>query len=152
MTQVCPSAPINHSISPIDSKDVPLVAKEVEEDIGKEDEGRIEEHPVPVPEANDGDEQRRPRVSRRPMTPTKAEIDEHLPLHLNYRSWCKHCVAGRARLAQHATAEVGKEKLGITWSADYAFMVAEEAEEGMQPTLIMYDDDKQSFWAIGVSQ
>ena len=36
MTQVCPSAPINHSISPIDSKDKPSVAKEVEEEIGKE--------------------------------------------------------------------------------------------------------------------
>ena len=61
-------------------------------------------------------------------------------------------MAGRARLAQHATAETGKEGLGVTWSADYAFMVAEEVEEGMQPTLVMYDDDKQSFWAIGVSQ
>ena len=75
MTQVCPSAPINHSISPIDSKDEPSVAKEVEEEIGKEVEGQTEEYPVPVPEASDGDEQRRPRVSRRPMTPTKAEIE-----------------------------------------------------------------------------
>ena len=45
-----------------------------------------------------------------------------------------------------------RERLAITWSADYALMVAEEEEEGMQPTLVMYDDDKQSFWAIGVSQ
>ena len=35
---------------------------------------------------------------------------------------------------------------------DYAFMVAEEIEEGMQPTLVIYDDDKMSFWALGVEQ
>jgi hypothetical protein len=77
---------------------------------------------------------------------------EHYPLHLNYRSWCKHCVAGKARLAQHMVADPGRERLGVTWNADYAFMGAEEAEEGMQPTLVMYDDDKQSFWALGVRQ
>ena len=42
--------------------------------------------------------------------------------------------------------------MGITWNADYAFMTGEEAEEGMQPALIMYDDDRQSFWALGVTQ
>ena len=34
----------------------------------------------------------------------------------------------------------------------YAFLGAEEAEEGMQPTLVIYDDDKRSFWAIGVRE
>ena len=29
-----------------------------------------------------------PRVGLRPVQPTKAEIAEHYPLHLNYRSWC----------------------------------------------------------------
>jgi hypothetical protein len=35
---------------------------------------------------------------------------------------------------------------------DYAFMTAEEAEEDMQPTLVIYDDDKMSFWALAVEQ
>ena len=29
---------------------------------------------------------------------------------------------------------------------------SEAAEEGMQPTLVVYDDDKNSFWAMGVKQ
>ena len=104
-------------------------------------------------ESHEEDEEfRKPRVSRQPTAPTKAELEDHLPLHLNYRSWCKHCVAGKARLAQHSAAEAERERLGITMSADYAFMAAEEAEEGMMPTLVMYDDDKRSFWAIGVPQ
>ena len=31
-------------------------------------------------------------------------------------------------------------------------MGSEEAEEGMQPTLIMLDDDEEAFWALGVSK
>ena len=36
------------------------------------------------------------------------------------------------------------------FSADYAVMVPEEKEEDMQQSLVMFDDDKESFWAIGV--
>ena len=35
---------------------------------------------------------------------------------------------------------------------DYDFMTAEEAEEEMQPTLDVFDDDKESCWALGVEQ
>ena len=72
-------------------------------------------------------EVRAPRVARRPFLPTKADIDEHYPLHLNYRSWCDHCVAGRARLAQHVVLPSDRERLGVTVHMDYAFMTAEEA-------------------------
>ena len=104
------------------------------------------------PPERDCEEMCRTRLGRRPRLPTKAKVLEHDPLHLNYRSWCKHCVAGKARLARHMVADPGRERLGVTWNADYAVMGAEEAEEGMQPTLVMYDDDKQSFWALSVRQ
>jgi hypothetical protein len=35
---------------------------------------------------------------------------------------------------------------------DYAFMVPEEAEKDMQPTLVIYDDDKKAMWALAVEQ
>ena len=35
---------------------------------------------------------------------------------------------------------------------DYAFMVPEEAEIDMQPTLVVYDDDKKAMWALAVDQ
>ena len=49
----------------------------------------------------EGKESRKPNIARRPYTPSKAEVDEHLPLHLEYRSWCPHCVAGNRISAQH---------------------------------------------------
>ena len=100
-------------------------------------------------------EVRNPKIARKPVLPTKAEVDAHFPLHLNYRSWCKHCVAGKARSSPHFRKDKDDDlKFGITWNADYAFMGSEhsQAEEGMQTSLVMYDDDKDSFWAIGTDE
>ena len=67
---------------------------------------------VPAPqEANENFEVRKHVVASRPMLPTKAEIESHYPLHLQYRSWCKHCVAGKARAKQHAKKEEPREIL-----------------------------------------
>ena len=101
-------------------------------------------------EKNEEDEVRVPRVGRRPELPTKAEIAEHFPLHLKYRSWCAHCRAGRARLAPHISEPQDRERIGITVNADFAFMGSEEAEEDMQPSLVIYDDHAGAFWALGV--
>ena len=61
-------------------------------------------------------------------------------------------MAGKARLAQHIVRPSDRERLGVTIHMDYAFTTAEEAEESMQPTLVIYDDDKMSFWALGGDQ
>ena len=141
------------SLSPFVSDDKvqrTLTEKQAAEPDVEEKDGQECEVP-PVPELHE--EMRRPRVGRRPVLPTKADIANHFPLHLQYRDWCEHCVAGKARMAQHRVEPSDRERLGITFSADYAFMGADkEAEEGMQPTLVMYDDDKKAFWALGVSQ
>ena len=39
-----------------------------------------------VPGGVGEEEMRQPKVGRRPVLPTKAEVDEHFPLHLHYRS------------------------------------------------------------------
>ena len=93
---------------------------------------------------------RKPRVGRRPILPTKAEVEEHYPLHLHYRSWCRECSAGKGRLTPHLVEPPDMEKAGVTFSADYTPMSSEEAEECMQPSLSMYDDHKGAFWAAGV--
>ena len=85
------------------------------------------------------------------MLPTKADIENDYPLHLEYRDWCPHCVAGRAVLAQHQVEPSDRERLRVTVSADYAFMDSEEKEERMQPSLVKFDDGKKVFWAIGVA-
>ena len=63
----------------------------------------------------------------------------------NYRDWCGHCVSGKAGLAQHKVEPADRERLGVSFSADYAFTGSDEAEEGMQPTLVMSDDDQMAF-------
>ena len=93
---------------------------------------------------------RKPKVGRIPVLPAKAEVDDIFSLHLHCRSWCRHCRAGTGRLAPHLVEPPDREKLGVTFSADYAFMGSNEAEEGMQPSLIMYDDSKGASWAAGV--
>ena len=150
------AALVKSSISPIDvykqgDAEAPPVEEKDELGEGRKEGKKIE---TPIEEAiEQGEEEvRQHRVARRPVLPTKAEIDEHYPLHLNFRSWCEHCVAGKARLAQHIVLPADRERMGVTIHMDYAFLGSEEAEEGMQPTLVMFDDDKLSFWALAVRQ
>ena len=37
------------------------------------------------------------------------------------------------------------EQIGITFTADYASLTPEEKQGDMQPSLVMYDDDKSAF-------
>ena len=75
----------------------------------------------------EAEEARKPQVAKRPVTPSRAEVESHLPLHVEYRSWCPHCVAGRGISMQHRqnTGDDPNE-LGITVSLDYCFMTAED--------------------------
>ena len=95
---------------------------------------------------------RAPRVARRPVLPTKADIEAHFPLHPNFRIRFEHCIAGKSGLAQHSVQPSDRERLGVTMHMDYAFMTPEEAEKTMQPTLVVYDDDKKVTWALAVEQ
>ena len=43
------------------------------------------------------EEGREPKVMRAPKAVPKEERDAHEATHLPFRSWCRHCVRGRAR-------------------------------------------------------
>ena len=47
------------------------------------------------------DEARTPRVPHDPGKPSRRDIELHLPLHWPFRSWCRHCVLGRATASPH---------------------------------------------------
>ena len=96
-------------------------------------------------------ETRKPRIATRPIAPTKQEREEHLPLHITYRSWCPHCVAGKGNANKHMMSDGDGEKMGITWHMDYAFM-GDEAEEGMVPTLVEFDEHTGAIWAMLVEK
>ena len=103
-------------------------------------------------ESMDSDETRKPPIARRPYTPTAAEVEAHLPLHLEFRSWCPHCVAGKGIATQHRESAGESDNMGITVSLDYCFMTADDAEEDMKAILICYDHSKKGLWALPVEQ
>ena len=58
----------------------------------------------------------------REMRPSKEEVDAHNRTHLPYRSWCPHCVRGKARRRNHRRKR-RKVKDGIpVISIDYTWM------------------------------
>ena len=99
-----------------------------------------------VCDEDDSEEVRAPKIAPKPYVPTKAEVDAHYPLHAEYRSWCKYCVAGKAASRLHHAGKADEEPMGVTISIDYCFMVAEESEEGMDAILVGYDNCKKGFW------
>ena len=74
--------------------------------------------------------------------PTEKEVEEHMITHLPYRSWCTHCVKGKAKGHPHRrTKEEGKIDEVPVVSMDYMFMgdqQSREEETGM-PILVMKD-------------
>ena len=60
-------------------------------------------------------------VAPDPGQPTQKEIEEHRIDHMPFRSWCEHCVAGRATGEQHRA--VGDKRLVPVISFDYLFVL-----------------------------
>jgi len=91
------------------------------------------------------------RIPRRPNAPTKDEIEQHEITNFPPRDWCQHCVDGHGISHQHKRVEE-EEKLGITVSLDYAFMTADETEEGVSPILVMHDNSTGAIWVLAVER
>ena len=47
-------------------------------------------------EEKESEEAKPPEVLRDPGAPTPKEVEQHNVTHLPFRSWCRHCVRGRA--------------------------------------------------------
>ena len=92
---------------------------------------------------------RKPKVGRIPTTPTKRELDEHMPLHMPYKAWCPICVAGEGIHNQaRATRPEEAERIGVTISLDYCFLTSEGEAEEDPKVLIMHDDRLETLWAL----
>lgn len=103
-------------------------------------------------------EYRAPVIAPRPIAPTKAQLDEHLPLHLHYRSWCPHCVFGKGHSSHHRRGEDGLRD-EPTIHLDYCFFSSktadlddEEENESSVKVLVMYDDQLDALWALRVAK
>ena len=71
------------------------------------------------------EEGREPKTMRAPKKVTKEERDAHEATHMPFRSWCRHCVRGRARNMQHHKGKEEEDKGNKIprVSLDYFFML-----------------------------
>ena len=67
------------------------------------------------------------RLAPSPTLPSAAEIEDHRTTHFPYRSWCPHCVAGRAlgerRGAQPLDWQYKRHLISIV-SMDYFYLTS----------------------------
>ena len=103
------------------------------------------------------DEARAPRLPHDPGRPTKRELREHLCLHWPFRSWCRHCVCGRAVASPHRSRtsedrEFGRGRIP-TISMDHCFLGSEDSEESAHrnPFLVLYDNETEAIFSVAVS-
>ena len=67
---------------------------------------------------------------RKPVQPTQAEREEHELTHFPYRTWCDHCVRGRAKDDPHRTVKGQFSESSITRVVlDYCFL-SEDVQPG----------------------
>jgi hypothetical protein len=52
----------------------------------------------------------RPRVAHDPGKPSREEVAMHEATHVQYRSWCPHCVRGRGQSSPHLSKPEGSEE------------------------------------------
>ena len=65
-----------------------------------------------------------------PSQPSKAEIERHNLTHINYRSWCPHCVFGRRNNTAHRSRQHSDRKVPL-FCADYCFIRDVEDPENL---------------------
>ena len=93
------------------------------------------------------------KPARRPRTPSKKEVEEHLPLHLKLEEWCPDCVLGAGKQRQHRTSGDKDESSGSTVSLDYAFRQGtEDEDENLIHCLVTIDHKEYGICGFPVDQ
>ena len=103
-------------------------------------------------EIDAGDEPGRDeRVVCAPYSPTRKEREQHMATHWPYRSWCPHCVRGKAIASHHRRKKEDEEERQQRVpmiAMDYAFLGNED--DGTVPILTMKDDRSGATMATAV--
>ena len=82
-----------------------------------------------------------PRMRKAPEDPTKEELDEHYIDHGVFRSWCPHCVRGKAAAYGHRRGEKRVRDVPVV-GIDYMYMTDRQKpeEESGNPILVIKDE------------
>ena len=119
----------------------------------------------PVATTHEGDAEEfgslKPKTLPTPYTPSKQERLEHELTHVPFRSWCPHCVGGKAVAMGHygRRSEVEDERRIPVIGLDYAFLQksdnqddGEKVEIGEVTTLVMKDQRSRCVFPVPVPQ
>ena len=86
------------------------------------------------------------KVAADPVTPTRNEIREHrAAFHVPYRSWCRHCVRGKAKNEAHRKTQEDDENDIPRICMDYCFMGQDDEHEKMAILVIVDKRTKTKF-------
>ena len=95
--------------------------------------------------------------------PSQREKEEHFVSHYPFRSWCEHCIRGKAKAMRHVRVDHSDETVPVI-SADYCFMnsvddtvITDEVQKKHAPVLVVHDRWSKTIYAHvlpykGVSQ
>ena len=103
------------------------------------------------------EEIRQPRSPVTPGRPTRKEIEDHCVAHWPFRSWCRHCVLGRAQGSPHHSRGSLDRQMARsgppTISMDHCFMGSadDESKAHGSPFLILYDNASEALYCIACS-
>ena len=81
-----------------------------------------------------------------PRAPSRAEWERHVVSHVPYRSWCRHCVAGRGMERQH-TRRIDHEDQFPHVSIDYGYLTGDAT-----PLLVGKDRRSGMIFALAVER
>ena len=144
-----PISPQNHLEEDLDgAEDAEASIEELIEDQGPTEEVTASDSEV--------DEARVVKRPHDPGKPTRKELEEHLPLHWPFRSWCRHCVRGRGVASPHKRRSDEDKEFPQgripTISLDHCFLGSERSEDSAHanPFLIVYDNETEGVFAISV--
>ena len=100
LSEVASVAPSAQFFSPVRPSEI--MNTEVEPGQGGDNEVSNEEDVFEEKENNDDSgEAVDVKIMKRPEEPTQDEIDKHMCTHIPFRSWCSHCVMGKAKNNRH---------------------------------------------------
>ena len=68
------------------------------------------------------------KVMKKPEEPTQDEVDRHMCTHIPFRSWCPHCVVGKAKNNRHLRRSVRENEVPVA-SIDYMFMGSDDKND-----------------------
>ena len=85
-----------------------------------------------------------------PKKPTEEEVQEHQLTHLPFRSWCKHCVAGKETEAPGRKSEGGGQI--PEFHVDWAFPGEKEARKTLTMLVVRMRDVRMTMSSLAPSK